>query len=114
MDAERRDDRAAGWPDLRRIAGNRVVRLTGEPGRVLGGALGQPQAHALRGLPGRVLARARRAVRIGRLRWRRSLLLRVVAATVALGLVVVLVVGQFLLERISSGLVDSRMATAQG
>jgi two-component system sensor histidine kinase MtrB len=67
-----------------------------------------------RSRPGRrVVDRVRAWVRFGRMRWRRSLLLRVVAATVALGLVVVLVVGQFLLQRISSGLVDSRMETAQ-
>ena len=36
-----------------------------------------------------------------------------VAATVGLGLIVVLVVGQFLLQRISNGLVDSRMTTVQ-
>src|SRR5664279_1671542 len=58
-------------------------------------------------------ARARATARLGRIRWRRSLLVRVVAATVALGLIVVLVVGQFLLQRISNGLVDSRMAAVQ-
>lgn len=61
----------------------------------------------------RFVPRARAWFRLLRLRWRRSLLLRVVAATVALGLIVVLVVGQFLLQRISSGLVASRMSTAQ-
>jgi two-component system sensor histidine kinase MtrB len=53
------------------------------------------------------------AGRAARTRWRGSLLLRVVAATVSLGLVVVLVIGQFILQRISDHLVDSRMTTAQ-
>jgi two-component system sensor histidine kinase MtrB len=59
------------------------------------------------------MTRVRASARVARMRWRRSLLLRVVAATVALGLVVVLVVGQFLLQRISTGLVESRMATVE-
>ncbi len=42
-------------------------------------------------------------------RWRRSVQLRVVSATVALGIVVVLVVGQSLLERITSGIVNRRL-----
>lgn len=58
--------------------------------------------------PERLLAVGRRT----RLRWRRSLLLRVVAATVALGFVVILVVGQFILQRLRDHLVDSRTTTA--
>jgi len=50
--------------------------------------------------------------RLGRMLWRRSLLLRVIASTVALGLVVVLVVGQLLLKRISDDLVDSARTRA--
>ncbi len=42
-------------------------------------------------------------------RWRRSVQLRVVSTTVVLGIVVVLVVGQSLLERISSGIVSRRL-----
>jgi two-component system, OmpR family, sensor histidine kinase MtrB len=41
-------------------------------------------------------------------RWRRSVQLRVVSATVVLGLIVVLVVGQSLLSRISDDIVSSR------
>ncbi|MBK6871636.1 MAG: HAMP domain-containing histidine kinase [Kineosporiaceae bacterium] len=52
-------------------------------------------------------------VRAIRGRWRRSLLLRVIAATVALGVVVLLVVGQLLLQAISDGLVDSARTAAQ-
>ncbi|MFZ0161935.1 MAG: MtrAB system histidine kinase MtrB [Kineosporiaceae bacterium] len=48
-----------------------------------------------------------------RSRWRRSLLLRVVAATLALGILVLLVVGQLLLQAISDGLVDSARTAAQ-
>src|SRR4051794_24966902 len=40
--------------------------------------------------------------------WRRSIQLRVVAATVVLGILVVLVVGQLLLQRITSGIIESR------
>ena len=40
--------------------------------------------------------------------WRRSLLTRVVTATVLLGLAVVLVLGQFLYGRVANGLVESR------
>ena len=61
----------------------------------------------------RLAARTRAVLRLGRLRLRRSLLARVVAATVALGLVVVFALGQFLLQRISDGLVQSRMTVAQ-
>ncbi len=42
-------------------------------------------------------------------RWRRSVQLRVVSATVVLGIVVVLVVGQSLLERITNGIVARRI-----
>src|SRR3954470_7098282 len=42
-------------------------------------------------------------------RWRRSVQLRVVSATVVLGIIVVLVVGQSLLERITSGIVNRRL-----
>src|SRR3954451_3885528 len=42
-------------------------------------------------------------------RWRRSVQLRVVSATVVLGIVVVLVVGQSLLERITKGIVARRI-----
>src|SRR5689334_19257931 len=42
-------------------------------------------------------------------RWRRSVHLRVVSATVVLGIVVVLVVGQSLLERITNGIVARRI-----
>src|SRR5450631_1795180 len=62
----------------------------------------------------RVPAGALATVRRGRSRWRRSLLVRVVAATVTLGLLVVLVTGQFLLQRISNGLVDSRVTSVEG
>ena len=56
-------------------------------------------------LPGPVRA----LLRAVRSRWRRSLQLRVVAATVALGLVIVALVGQFVLVTISDGLVSSRV-----
>jgi len=54
-------------------------------------------------------------VRLAVGRWRRSMQLRVVATTVVLGIVVVLVVGQLLLQRITSGIVASRqdVVTAQ-
>ncbi len=51
--------------------------------------------------------------RLARTVWRRSLLLRVIAATVALGLVVVLVVGQLLLKRITDDLLESARVKAQ-
>ena len=50
--------------------------------------------------------------RVARRRWRRSLQIRVVAATLLLGLIVVAVLGTLLLNRISSGLVASRRTTA--
>ncbi|HYY11883.1 MAG TPA: MtrAB system histidine kinase MtrB, partial [Kineosporiaceae bacterium] len=46
-------------------------------------------------------------------RWRRSVQLRVVSTTVVLGLVVVLVVGQSLLQRIVATIVDGRVATVK-
>lgn len=52
-------------------------------------------------------------LRTARLRWRRSLQLRVVVTTILLGLVVVLAVGNYLLARISSGLVESRRQSAE-
>ncbi len=55
----------------------------------------------------------RRLARAARSRWRRSLLLRVVAATLALGILVLLIVGQLLLQAISDGLVDSARTAAQ-
>jgi len=48
-----------------------------------------------------------------RSQWRRSLQLRVVAATLALGLVVVVVIGQLLLQRISDDLVESARVADQ-
>ena len=74
----------------------------------------------LRGVPAGAVGAARRLlvnprswVRLVRRWMRRSMLVRVVAATVALGLVVVVLVGQYLLQRISDNLVSSRMAVAQ-
>ncbi len=55
----------------------------------------------------------RRAVRVVRERWRGSLLLRVVATTVVLGVAVLLVVGQLLLQAISDSLVTSARNAAQ-
>ncbi|MDQ1295387.1 MAG: two-component system, OmpR family, sensor histidine kinase MtrB [Actinomycetota bacterium] len=52
-------------------------------------------------------------LRVSRRFWRRSLQLRVVATTLLLGLVVVLAVGNFLLVRITNGLIDSRRDTAE-
>jgi two-component system, OmpR family, sensor histidine kinase MtrB len=62
-----------------------------------------------------VPAPLRGPVRLAVGRWRRSMQLRVVATTVVLGIVVVLVVGQLLLQRITSGIVASRqdVVTAQ-
>ena len=61
-------------------------------------------------LPARLVVPAplRRPVRLAVGRWRRSMQLRVVATTVVLGIVVVLVVGQLLLQRITSGIIASR------
>ncbi len=64
-------------------------------------------------LPTQVPPKVRAAGRLGRVWWRRSLLLRVVVATVSLGLVVVLVVGQLLLARITDDLVESARTAAQ-
>lgn len=47
-------------------------------------------------------------------RWRRSLQLRVVTATMLLGLLVVFALGTLLLQRIQSGLVQERLVAAQG
>jgi two-component system sensor histidine kinase MtrB len=59
-----------------------------------------------------VPSRLRHPVRLARSsllgRWRRSIQLRVVAATVVLGVLVVLVVGQLLLQRITAGIIASR------
>jgi two-component system, OmpR family, sensor histidine kinase MtrB len=59
---------------------------------------------ARRMVPGRLRGLPRLVLR----QWRRSMQLRVVAATVLLGIVVVLVVGQLLLQRITSGIIASR------
>ncbi|HEY6794396.1 MAG TPA: MtrAB system histidine kinase MtrB [Kineosporiaceae bacterium] len=61
----------------------------------------------------RIVLSLRGSMTSARARVRRSLLVRVVAATVALGLVVVLVLGQFLLLRISDDLVRSRMTLVE-
>ena len=61
-----------------------------------------------------VPAAGRRAVGWLRLRWRRSLQLRVVATTMLLGLAVVAVVGALLLDRIQNGLVEERLNAARG
>ena len=64
---------------------------------------------ARRVVPRRLRRPLRRAVREVVGRWRRSVQLRVVSATVVLGIVVVLVVGQSLLERITNGIVSRRI-----
>jgi two-component system sensor histidine kinase MtrB len=121
VDAAAPDDRDAGDRDGGREVGGPDAALDDDGSPSVGmqaGASGSA-IEVLRppgsGRPARrrLGARARAWLRAGRTRWRRSLLLRVVAATVALGLVVVLVVGQFLLQRITNGLVASRMTTAQ-
>src|SRR5215218_10654286 len=61
-----------------------------------------------------VPAAGRRVVDWLRLRWRRSLQLRVVATTMLLGLAVVAVVGALLLDRIQNGLVEERLTAARG
>lgn len=65
-----------------------------------------PRVEALRERAGRAVGRARTV-------WRRSLLVRVVTATVALGVVVLLVVGQLLLQRIADDLVSAARQEAQ-
>jgi two-component system sensor histidine kinase MtrB len=62
---------------------------------------------------GRSLARPRASARLVRIRARRSLLARVVAATVVLGLFVVVLVGQYALQRITDYLIGSQMRAAQ-
>jgi two-component system, OmpR family, sensor histidine kinase MtrB len=57
-------------------------------------------------------ARLLRLLRAVRLRWRRSLQLRVVAATMLLGTLVVFAVGSILLAGIWNGLAQSRLTTA--
>jgi two-component system, OmpR family, sensor histidine kinase MtrB len=69
----------------------------------------RPLAETVRSLARRVVpARLRALPRRVLGQWRRSMQLRVVAATVVLGIVVVLVVGQLLLQRITSGIIASR------
>lgn len=65
-----------------------------------------------RGL-GALRHRSRRGARLARVVWRRSLLLRVVTATVTMGVIVLLVVGQLLLQRIADDLVSSASQEAQ-
>lgn len=56
-----------------------------------------------------------RAIGVGLLRrWRRSLMLRVVATTMLLGLVVVAAIGTLLYARIRDGLVQDRLVVARG
>src|SRR3954453_22499695 len=71
--------------------------------------MGLPLAETARPLARRVVpGRLRGPGRFVLGQWRRSIQLRVVAATVALGILVVLVVGQLLLQRITSGIIASR------
>jgi two-component system sensor histidine kinase MtrB len=63
---------------------------------------------------GPLAARLRVPFRAARQRWRRSLQLRVVTATMLLGLVVVVALGTLLLQRIEAGLVQERLTAAQG
>ncbi|HVN11943.1 MAG TPA: MtrAB system histidine kinase MtrB [Kineosporiaceae bacterium] len=70
---------------------------------------GQPAGPpAWRALPSRLRRAAGFAQRSLLGRWRRSVQLRVVSATVVLGVLVVLVVGQVLLQRITTGIITSR------
>jgi two-component system, OmpR family, sensor histidine kinase MtrB len=61
----------------------------------------------------RLLSRSRAWVRLARMRVRRSLLARVTAATVVLGLFVVALVGQYALQRVTDYLINSRMSAAR-
>src|SRR4051794_14313250 len=74
------------------------------------------RAHSFvsRVVPRALRASARLVVRGVVGRWRRSVQLRVVSATVVLGIVVVLVVGQSLLSRISDDIVSSRQRAVVG
>jgi len=65
-------------------------------------------------LLGPLTASLRAPFRTVRQRWRRSLQLRVVTATMLLGLMVVLALGTLLLHRIEAGLVQERLTAAQG
>ncbi|WP_143448574.1 MtrAB system histidine kinase MtrB, partial [Kineosporia sp. A_224] len=93
----------AADPDERADAGRGVDRV---------------QEHVLRD---RTVAALRRrtpsgvlaGLRLGRMRWRRSLRLRVVATTVVFATLVVLAVGSVLLARISEGLQDSSQEIAR-
>jgi len=62
---------------------------------------------------GRVRYAVQPVLRRWRSRWRRSLQFRVLATTVALGVIVLLVVGQLLLQAIRDGLVESARTAAQ-
>src|SRR5689334_19215373 len=93
-------------------AGSRPMarRIRRAPERVRRRVRGAPQPEWSRTRPV-VVVRARRFARLLRRRWRRSMRLRVVATTMALGLVVVVALGYFLLARIRDGLVDAREAS---
>src|SRR4051812_39415561 len=82
-----------------------MAERTSEPVAAQGRALtDRPRPPARRAVPGRLRGPVGLVLR----QWRRSMQLRVVAATVLLGIVVVLVVGQLLLQRITSGIIASR------
>jgi len=69
-------------------------------------------AAAARGAPRRIWAGLRRALRRVLRTWRRSILFRVVGATLVLSVVVLVLVGQLVLTGVRDGLLDAKVAAS--
>ena len=74
-----------------------------------GGRLGPPLERQLRAVRSSLQRAARWLLHL----WRSSLQLRVIASTMLLGLIVVLLLGSYLYQRIADGLVNDRVLTAR-
>jgi len=88
---------------------SRPVTVTRSWLALAGGRLGPPLERQSRAARSALQRAARRLLHL----WRSSLQLRVIASTMLLGLIVVLLLGTYLYQRIADGLVNDRVLTAR-
>ena len=87
----------------------RPVPVTGSQPPPEGARLGPPWERQSRAAQAALQRAARLVLHV----WRSSLQLRVIASTMLLGLIVVLMLGSYLYQRIADGLVNDRLLTAR-